>query len=115
MTHSVGDRGSFRPQAGSIPTEREEWTVGQHLAMSSGWIVRPVLFGSRVRVLPECEGGHVVIKSERDARLIAAAPALLEALRYVVRIHSVPDVLPENQPHEISVAMAAIQSATGEG
>jgi hypothetical protein len=50
-----------------------------------------------------------------NARLIAAAPALLEALRYVVRIHSVPDVSPENQPHEIIVAMAAIQSATGEG
>ena len=63
----------------SVPTEREEWTVGQHPAMSSGWIVRPVLFGSRVRVLPECEGGHVVIKSERDARLIAAAPDLFRA------------------------------------
>lgn len=54
----------------------EVWTVGQHPAMLRGWIVRPVLFGSRVRVLPEHEGGHVVIKSEEDARLIAAAPRL---------------------------------------
>lgn len=55
------------------------WEVGRHPAMSSGFIVHPVLMGSRVSVLPEWEGGHVVIKDERDARLIAAAPDLLEA------------------------------------
>lgn len=56
------------------------WEVGQHPAISNGWIVRPVLFGSNIRVLPESEGGHVIIRDERVARLIAAAPDLLEAL-----------------------------------
>ncbi len=67
-------------QGAVTPTCDEVWTVGQHPAMLRGWIVRPVLFGSRVRVLPEHEGGHVVIKSEEDARLIAAAPDMLAAL-----------------------------------
>lgn len=42
--------------------------------------MRPALFGPKVFTLPECEGGHVVLKSEADARLIAAAPEMYEAL-----------------------------------
>jgi hypothetical protein len=53
------------------------WEVGQHPAVPNGWIVKPVLFGNRVRILPECEGGHVVLRSKDDARLIAAAPDML--------------------------------------
>jgi hypothetical protein len=67
----------------SVPSRDEAWTVGQHPAVASGWIVRPVLFGSRVRVLPECEGGHVLLKSEDDAWLIAAAPAMRAALEAI--------------------------------
>jgi hypothetical protein len=69
----------------SIPGGDEVWTVGQHPAVSSGWIVRPVLFGSRVRVLPEHEGGHVILRNEADARMIGAAPTMLAALRAFVR------------------------------
>lgn len=60
------------------------WEVGQHPAIARGWIVKPVLFGSHVRVLPECEGGHVLLLDEADARLIAAAPEMLDALEYAV-------------------------------
>jgi hypothetical protein len=45
--------------------------VGQHPAVPNGWIVKPVLFGNRVRILPECEGGHVVLRSEDDAKMLA--------------------------------------------
>lgn len=68
-----------------VPGCDEAWTVGQHPAVSDGWIVRPVLFGSRVRVLPEWEGGHVVLKREADARMIGAAPTMLAALQAFVR------------------------------
>ena len=68
------------PQTPEQIAGKDRWEVGQHPAIANGWIVRPVLFGSRVRVLPECEGGAVLIKSEADARLIAAAPDLLDAL-----------------------------------
>lgn len=64
----------------SIPSGEGEWEVGQHPAVSDGWIVRPVLFGSRVRVLPEWEGGHVILKSEADARLISAAREMYAVL-----------------------------------
>lgn len=57
------------------------WTVGQHPALNKGWIVRPVLFGSRTTRLPLHEGGHTILKNEADAHLIAAAPDLLEALK----------------------------------
>lgn len=56
------------------------WEAGIHPANANFRIIKPVLFGSRVTVLPECEGGHVALKSAADARLIAAAPDLLEAL-----------------------------------
>lgn len=56
------------------------WEVGYHPA-AGGYIVKPVLLGSRIkRVLPECEGGHVLLQEKGDADLIAAAPALYEAL-----------------------------------
>ncbi len=56
------------------------WEVGVHPANDRLHIVRPVLFGSKVVVLPECEGGHVALKNSADARLIAAAPELLDVL-----------------------------------
>lgn len=67
------------------------WEVGQHPAISDGWIVRPVLFGSNVRVLPEWEGGHVLIRDEKAAHLIAAAPEMKEALEEVVRWDAYPN------------------------
>lgn len=106
--------------SGSVPTEREEWAVGQHPAMASGWIVRPVLFGPRVTVLPECEGGHVVIKSERDARLIAAAPELLQAAQEAVAVAEswIHDQLDgtsglDDALAELTTAKAAIAKALG--
>lgn len=60
------------------------WEVGQHPAVSDGWIVRPVLFGSRAYALPASEGGHIVLRSKEDAHLIAAAPDLLGALKEAV-------------------------------
>lgn len=57
------------------------WEVGQHPAVPNAWIVRPVLFGHRVRVLPECEGSHVCLRNEYDANLIAAAPDMVAALK----------------------------------
>jgi hypothetical protein len=60
------------------------WEVGQHPALPNGWIIRPVLFGSRVSVLPEHEGGHVVIRNEADARLMAAALELRERLQAII-------------------------------
>ena len=54
-----------------------EWEVGVHPgAPNAGYIVKPVLFGSRVHVFPECEGGHVALKSKDDANLIAASKEL---------------------------------------
>lgn len=56
------------------------WEVGQHPAISNGWIVRPVLMGPNVRVLPPHEGGHVLLKSEADAHVIAAARDMCRVL-----------------------------------
>lgn len=56
------------------------WEAGVHPANGRLHIVRPVLFGSKVIVLPECEGGHVALKNSADAILIAAAPDLLAVL-----------------------------------
>lgn len=60
------------------------WEVGQHPAMTTGWIIRPVLFGSQAYALPQHEGGHIVIRNEANARMIAAAPDLAEACRMLV-------------------------------
>ena len=56
------------------------WNNGTHPGNHNFNIVHPVLFGHRITILPECEGGHVSIKNKADAQLIAAAPELLEAL-----------------------------------
>lgn len=106
-------------QVEEVAGHSEVWEVGQHPAVSNGWIVRPALFGSRVRVLPEHEGGHVLIRSEKDARLIAAGPCLLQVLTKVVAEHGWrggPDdaLLPaDEQPFPIDEAMRAISRATG--
>lgn len=55
------------------------WEVGQHPAIPNGWIVRPILMGPNVRVLPKCEGGHVILMREDVAHKIAAAPELMAA------------------------------------
>lgn len=55
------------------------WEVGQHPAIPNGWIVRPILMGQNVRVLPKCEGGHVMLMDKDVAHKIAAAPELMAA------------------------------------
>lgn len=57
------------------------WEVGSHPAAPMTNIVRPILMGAHVRVLPKHGGGHVSLKSADNARLIAAAnPATVLAL-----------------------------------
>lgn len=62
----------------------EEWEVGQHPGRTRGWIVRPVLFGRNVNVLPKHEGGHVELKNEADAHVIAASKELLAAAENIL-------------------------------
>ena len=66
------------------------WIVGQHPAMTRGWIINPVLFGNKIIRLPECEGGHVALKSKADADLIVKAvnshAALMEALEEAIEV-----------------------------
>ena len=52
---------------------KEPVEVGQHPAMTKGYIVKPVLLGGRAKALPLCEGGHIVIYNDADAQLIAEA------------------------------------------
>jgi hypothetical protein len=70
------------------------WVNGQHPA-AGGFIVKPILFGSRIknartfandrRVLPANEGGHVLLKSEADADYLATFhPARIKLLLDVV-------------------------------
>ncbi len=90
------------------------WEVGVHPANDRLYIVRPVLFGSKVVVLPECEGGHVALKNSADALLIAAAPDL-----YVIATHPILEHLIATSDHPSVKAVfepmrrAAIARATG--
>lgn len=63
----------------------ETWEVGSHPAIPGTFIVKPVLFGSNIRVLPACEGGHVSLKNPDHAHLIRSAPALYRACAEFVR------------------------------
>lgn len=96
------------------------WEVGQHPAMTKGWIVRPVLFGSQAKALPECEGGHIVLWNKANAHLIAAAPDLAEALEKLLAEHldlaSRADCLEwaEAEPSPVIAARLALAKARGE-
>jgi len=91
------------------------WEVGQHPAMTRGWIVRPVLFGKRAHTLLESEGGHVVIHNAADARLIAAAPELLGALKALqIQALQSPDLCRHEWGQEaLEMTRAALSKATG--
>lgn len=92
------------------------WAVGQHPAMTWGFIVKPVLFGNKAVALHECEGGHILLKSEADANLIAAAPDLLDALEYAVSKYGKgggPWNVPSDPGGWIECAHAAIAKAKG--
>jgi hypothetical protein len=94
------------------------WEAGHHPAIPTGGaIIRPVTFGSRVRVLPKHEGGHVMI-GEADAAFIAAIhdafPKLIEAAR---RSDDVGEGWPEDAKDWIVDEKAAemASDATGNG
>lgn len=53
-------------------------------------------------------------REEADARLIAAAPALLDALKALTHSLDFADLLHDDQRKSFHVAMAAIAKATGE-
>lgn len=89
------------------------WEVGQHPATSRGWIVRPVLFGSRTTRLPLHEGGHTILKNEADAHLIAAAPDLLAALKVVLSLFGGADPDDVEGNEALDAAVAAISKAEG--
>lgn len=92
------------------------WHLGTHPANHKLNIIKPVLFGSRVTVLPECEGGHVSIKNIDDARLIAASPELLAALQYAVEKYGKeggPWNVPSDPGGWLERSRAAIEKATG--
>lgn len=88
------------------------------------WIYRKVDDKFAPIVQRGAEGGFSVhaltdSRADADARLIAAAPELLEALKLMVDWHAKRDehnaFLPiESQEPEIQVAMRAIAKATGE-
>lgn len=104
MTHSVGDRGSFRPQAGSIPTEPEiNWRdvyPGQW-RHEHGYIWADSIKGgnstpAQVRGWGYLTGhgdGALALTEETAARIqnevgamIAAAPEMLAALEECARV-----------------------------
>lgn len=62
-----------------------KWELGTHPANHKLNIVKPILFGRNVTILPECEGGHASINNIADARLIAASPDMYEALNECLR------------------------------
>jgi len=65
------------------------WEVVERpAALESVFIVRPVMLGGHIKVFLDHEGGYVGLKSEADARLIAAAPLLLEAVKATKRYNS---------------------------
>lgn len=97
------------------------WEAGQHPAIASGWIVKPILFGANVRILPECEGGHILLRKAGDANLIASALDLFESLDRLVgpclSYHGNNIVIPCTS-HTAAIryvrdARAAIAKATG--
>lgn len=96
------------------------WELGTHPANPHLNIIKPVMFGSQVTVLPECEGGHVSIDNIANARLIAAAPDLLEALDdLILNIGKSPTgrglfSVEEAYSLEFNKARSAISKARGE-
>ena len=59
------------------------WESGVHPANGNINIVKPIFFGNRGGKLPECEGSHLYLKSEPDARFIAAASLISEEIRAI--------------------------------
>jgi hypothetical protein len=92
--------------------------------MDCGWSVLPVMVDYKYRGelchLSDAEHIEGITKDERDAnaRLIASAPDLLEALQEMVREFGYDVVHPNGLVHDeheaIRSAMAAIAKATGE-
>lgn len=105
MTHSVGDRGSFRPQAGSIP------------ACVVAIIAASALAGCTVRVQDDAEPQRFVVVSHTWREGFGTNPttaALVEdrrtgCLYSVAEGRGASAVLTPNGAH------AGCQSATGEG
>lgn len=96
MTHSVGDRGSFRPQAGSIPTEQAVRSAAKALTPKQrGFVKAGCIHGDftmrTVYALRDKGLFHLVIDSPNGRCGFMRLTPLGEAVQ------------------------AAIQSATGEG
>lgn len=56
------------------------WELGTHPANHKLNIIKPVMLGPRITVLPECEGGHVSIKNKADAERIVKCVNLHDEL-----------------------------------
>lgn len=57
-----------------------DWISGVHPANHNMNIINPIMFGSRVGKLPECEGSHAYFKKTKDSQFIAASPNFAKML-----------------------------------
>lgn len=85
----------------------ERWIIDEK--RHDAWVIRPE--GDSTWVI--CELGYTGGDAERVARLIAAAPLLVEALRGLLRVCD--EELDEKRTPEMAAAHSALSAALGTG